>query len=421
MKKLILWLVCVNTAIISQSQIEVTNAINFLKDGFLDDAKASIDKAENNVKNKESYKTYYYKGWIYQEIGISESPKYQKLCDNCFDIAFEAYLKALKYNFVNPDNQNIDLNTEPGLMQFAKIISTPDERNYKNTDVMYDIILNKLPALSNAFFNLGISYYQDKNYEKSYLNFEKAVTIATISFKVDTQLYYLTSLAALKYEKYEEAIKYSDLLITLNYGNTNEEKVANILNKAIALKNSGEEEKMLNTLEKGIKDYPDANYPLIIENFNYFVKKGENKKALEYINIAIDRNPENASLILIRGTLFEELKLNQEALNDYLTAISKDPDNYDANFNLGAFYFNTGVDTLQWAEKEIPVNNPEKYAVYKEIANGLFRQALPYLEKADMMKPDRPELMATLKTAYYRLGEMDKYYEISAKIDALAK
>ena len=48
----------------------VTSAWSYLKDGFLDDAKKSIDKAELNADTKDWYKTHYFKGQIYQEIGI---------------------------------------------------------------------------------------------------------------------------------------------------------------------------------------------------------------------------------------------------------------------------------------------------------------------------------------------------------------
>ncbi len=399
----------------------VTSAWSYLKDGFLDDAKKSIDKAELNADTKDWYKTYYFKGQIYQEIGISEKPKYKALCTDCLDIAYEAYIKAIKLNFINPEYRNLDLTSETGLMQFVKILSAQDEKNYENTEALYDIIGNRFPALSNAFINQGVSKYQTNDYEGAYTNFEKAVMIATLSFKADTQLYYFASLAAMKANKFEEAVQLNDMLIQLKFGANDDERVGIYLNQAVAYKNMGDTVKMLGILEKGIEAYPNANYPLVIETFNYYVNKGENEKAFEYINMAIEKNQNDAQFYVIRGTLLEEMKRKQEAQSDYEKAISLQPENFDANYSLGAFYYNTAVDTLDWADKNIPINKFAELDKYKDIANGFFRQSLPYLEKALAQQATNVNVLSTLKTIYYRLGEMEKYNEISAKINALTE
>ncbi|PLX06186.1 MAG: hypothetical protein C0596_17035 [Marinilabiliales bacterium] len=78
MKKLSVFIVLamLSVAVFGQKR-NVTSAWSYLKDGFLDDAKKSIDKAEIHDDTKDWYKTYYFKGQIYQELGISEKPKYR--------------------------------------------------------------------------------------------------------------------------------------------------------------------------------------------------------------------------------------------------------------------------------------------------------------------------------------------------------
>ncbi|HRT79787.1 MAG TPA: hypothetical protein P5538_02460, partial [Bacteroidales bacterium] len=58
---------------------------------------------------------------------------------------------------------------------------------------------------------------------------------------------------------------------------------------------------------------------------------------------------------------------------------------------------------------------------FKKIANGLFEQAKPFLEKAEAIQPTNMNVLATLKTIYYRLGEMEKYKEADAKIKKLTE
>ncbi|HPD24583.1 MAG TPA: hypothetical protein P5538_06835, partial [Bacteroidales bacterium] len=120
------------TAIFAQKR-EVTSAWSYLKDGFLDDAKKSIDKATANPETSNWYKTYYYRGQIYQELGITDKKKYKGLCDNCLDEAYDSYIKAILLNFVNPEYRQIDLTSEAGFMKFVSIIQKMDDRNYENT------------------------------------------------------------------------------------------------------------------------------------------------------------------------------------------------------------------------------------------------------------------------------------------------
>lgn len=422
MKKLsVLFLMFALSFSLAAQKSAVTSAWSYLKDGFLDDAKKSIDKAEVHADTKDWYKTYYFKGMIYQEIGVSEKPKYKSLCTDCLDIAYEAYVKAIRLNFVNPEYRNLDLTTEVGLMQFVKVLSEGDERNYENTEALYDIIGNRFPALSNAFINQGVAKYQANDYEIAYTNFEKAVMISTLSGKLDSQLYYFASLAAMKAKKFEEAITLNDFLIQLNFGANEDEKVGVYLNQAVAYRETGDTAKMLTTLEKGISKFPTANYPLVIETFNYYVNKGESEKAFEYINIAIEKNKEDAQFYVIRGTLLEEMKRKQEAEADYLKAIEFQPNNFDANYSLGAFYYNTAVDTLDWADKNIPINKFAELDKYKEIANDYFKKSSPYLEKAHTEQPNNMNVLGTLKTIYYRLGDMEKYSATNEKINALTQ
>ena len=422
MKKLSVFfiLIAISATLFAQKR-EVTSAWSYLKDGFLDDAKKSIDKAEVHVETKDWYKTHYFKGQIYQEIGISERPKYRALCDNCLDIAYEAYIKAIQLNFVNPDYRNLDLTTELGLMQFVKVLQQMDDRNYENTESLYDIIGNRFPALSNAFINQGVTKFQANDYTVAYDNFEKAVMIATLSFKVDTQLYYFASLAAMKAEKFDEATKLNDVLITMGFGETEDDKVSIYLNQAIAYRQLSDTVKMLKTLEKGIAAYPNANFPLVIETFNYYVNTGENEKAFQYISMAIEKNPNDAQFYVIKGTLLEEMKRKQEAEADYLKAIELQPDNFDANYSLGAFYYNTAVDTLEWADVNIPITDFKKLGDFKTIADSYFKQAQPYLEKANEQQPDNLNVLGTLKTIYYRLSETEKYKVVSEKITSLTQ
>jgi tetratricopeptide (TPR) repeat protein len=266
-----------------------------------------------------------------------------------------------------------------------------------------------------------VNFYRKADYEKAYSDFNKAITISTLSFIVDGELYYIASRAALKTKRFAEVISLCELLQQLDYGQDEGIKVEIIINHAIAYRETGNADKMISILQDGIEKYPTANYPLVIEMFNYYVNKGENQNAYEYINLAIEKNNQNSQFYVIRATLSEGLNLKDNAIADYKKAFELDATNFDAIYSLGAIYYNMGVDTMKYAEDNVPVTNTQEYEKYKSIANKCFADALPYLEKAQALKPSELAVLTTLKTIYYRLSDIEKYNAISAKINALTK
>ena len=51
--------------------------------------------------------------------------------------------------------------------------------------------------------------------------------------------------------------------------------------------------------------------------------------------------------------------------------------------------------------------------------NAVFKQSLPFFEKAHELAPEDRSYLQTLKALYYRFGMNDKYEEVSAKLNNL--
>ncbi len=422
MKKLFLIGIALMAALTMSAQKQmITSAWSYLKDGYLDDAKKAIDKAEANPQTAESFKTFWFKGQIYQELGSTKNKKYQALCSDCYEVAYESYMKALKYNFVNPEHRDIDFTTQAGLMKFASILNQNNESNYESTEAFMDILFQRFPALSNAFVNKGINAFQSNDFETSYNQFAKAIEISTLTFRIDTQIYYYASLAAMRSKKFEEAITLNDFLIGANYGVDNKEKVSVYVNQSMALKETGDTAKMLKVLEDGIAKFPNDSYPLVIEMFNYYVASGNTGKAREYINMAMQNDPNNAQFLVIRGTLAQEMKDKTAAEADFNKALEIDPNNYDAIYGLGALYINSAADTLEWADKNIPPTDFAAFEKYQEIAKECQTKALPHLEKALSIKPNDLQVLQILKELYYKAGKYEESQQMGARIKELTE
>ncbi|MFO7879908.1 MAG: tetratricopeptide repeat protein [Bacteroidota bacterium] len=416
-------LILITTLVFGQKR-NVTSCWGYLDDGFLEDALESIEKASNHPKTAEWYKTWWYYGQTYQALSSTDKKKYQDLCDNCADSAFDAYVKSIKLNFEDEEIKNLDLETEEGAMRFVRAVMgnlKNNEPKVEDQRAIIDIIQSRFPALANKFVNDGIQLFQEKEFESSLEKFEKSLTISSLAMTADTAVIYYASLAAINAGDWEKTLEYNKTLRELDYGKNDEEKALVHVNLAKAYKNTGDTAKYISTLEAAKEKFPDNSYDIVIELFNHSIDQQDFEKANEYISMAIEENPEDASFYVIRGTLNEELDAEKNAVDDYKKATEIDPENFDANYSLGAYYYNYAADTLAWANDNIPPTEVQEYEAVQEAAKEYFKKAVPYLEKAYALKSDDLNVLRTLKTIYYKLEDMEKYEKIDAELKELTE
>ncbi len=104
--------------------------------------------------------------------------------------------------------------------------------------------------------------------------------------------------------------------------------------------------------DKAIKDYTAAkeygcdieiyynNMSIALSNRYKLTKNySDQKQAVVLISKAIELNPEDASYYNNRGSIYEEMKKYELAKSDFDTAVSIDPDNYEAYANIAKWYF----------------------------------------------------------------------------------
>ena len=164
------------------------------------------------------------------------------------------------------------------------------------------------------------------------------------------------------------------------------------------------------TLERGLAVFPSE--PFYTHHLvNLYTNANKNEKALEYLNMAIKLDPNDAQLHLVSGRVNEFLDNLSEAEENYLKSVELDGENPEGLFNLGGLYFNQGANYLDEISN---INDIKKYNEEKEKVYEFFRKALPYFEKAYELKPDMSaQLPSTLRNIYYHLEMDDKLKWIS--------
>ncbi|MFW5759148.1 MAG: tetratricopeptide repeat protein [Bacteroidota bacterium] len=367
---------------------KVTSSQNLKDTGKFEEALETINDAidpnnENAEKTINWPRTWEVRGDIYQSIYQSEDQEVKGLADSPLSEALNSYKKALELD---------------------------EKDRFENS------IKVKLTLLTNDFTNQAVEAFEEQKYEKALESFESILEINEIDVikqdnpdAVDTVIIFNAGLAAYNSENYDKAIEYYDEAAEHGY---NGAKTYSLMANAYQLK--GDTIGALESLQEGFEKYPEDNN-MLRSMIQIYLDLEKSEEAMKYLDMAIRQDPENTTYYFAKGTLHETLEEEDQAITAYENAIERDPDYFDANYNLGALYYNKGVQQIQVAN-DIPTSDNERYEEELAKADRWFKKALPYMEKCLELKPEDNTTMESLKNLYYRLKMMDKYNEMLEKL-----
>ncbi|NOY36714.1 MAG: tetratricopeptide repeat protein [Chlorobi bacterium] len=349
---------------------KVASALTYLENNEVEKALQAITAAEQNEKTKDWYRTYYVKGRILQAIAESKDEKIKGLAENPALGAFENYNKATKLDEKGKIAKTIELN---------------------------------LPMLAADFINKAVEEFQAQDFVNSMKSFEYALEVQkdpVFGDVIDTTIVYNAGLAAYNGKLWDDAIKYFKKTIDLDYGSG----ALYVLLKNCYMQ-KGDSATALKVLQDGFNKYPsDQNVIVELINF-YLLGTHDNQAALNYIKLAKDKDPTNASIYFAEGFAMDQVGKTDSAIISYQKAIELDSTLFNAYYNLGALIFNNGVAAFDSCAN---VMDNTQYKKCIDEADKSFARSLPYLEKAHELNPKETNTMETLKVLYYRLKMFDK-------------
>ncbi|MCS7162367.1 MAG: hypothetical protein NZ958_03445 [Bacteroidia bacterium] len=130
-------------------------------------------------------------------------------------------------------------------------------------------------------------------------------------------------------------------------------------------------------------------------------------QALERFRQEIEREPRNETYLLIYAQLWEKVNPDS-AVYYYQKVLEINPDNLNANYNLGAHYVNQGAEMAYKHNESRDEKTQQRYFAKMQ---EYFRLALPYLEKAYAQLNDDLGLIQSLIQVTTYLGMEDKAKE----------
>lgn len=370
---IILTLVLAAATTFAQSAKRVS-AYNYMSDGEFLKAKEPIDEAITDSKTGVDDKTWRYRGQIYAGLAQNDYEGIDKA--EAIKTSIESYQKAMELDVKNKWKQEN---------------------------------LSGLAQAQNMAVNMGIAAYNASEFEKSANLFLVGEEAAAQLGVVDTLALYNGGLAAEKAGNYEMALAQYRKATEINYlGATMYIYMANLYQA------QEDSEGYLAIIQEGRKAYPE-DADLIVYELNYYLQAKKFDEAKNNLLLAIEKEPNNKQLYFSLGVVYQELGNAEEAVKAYQAAIDLDPEYFDAIYNLGAFYFNEGVE-MNNAANDIEDN--KAYEAKRAEAKVEFEKGLPHLEKAHMLDPSDMGAMASLQQLYALLQMTEKYQEMKGKLDA---
>ncbi len=354
---------------------ERTSAYNYNRDGKLDKAKESIDKAAAHEKTMNDAKTWLYKGLIYYNIAQSPLPAYSKLDSNAAKVSYEAFLKAKELDVKGKLKKDI-------------------ESNLKN--------------LVNVFYIEGGKKFQEKEYKAAIDDFENAFNIAQSAGRFDTIAAFNIGMAGVMSKNPEIAAEYLQKCIDVDFADP---RVYMFYNRSA--KQLGDTAKAIEILNMGREKFPNE-LSLLLEQAQLYLEKGETELLQKSLLAAIEKDPTNSNLFFLLGKTYDDTKDFENAELYYKKASEVNPDFFEAYYNIGAIYVNKAAE-LQSEASELPLDKMKEYDALNAEADINLENALPYLEKSFELNPDDIYTRNALKEAYIRLKMNDKLEELNNK------
>ena len=269
------------------------------------------------------------------------------------------------------------------------------------------------------FFNGGAYYFDQKDYKKAYDFFNQYLEISELPMFEGTQtaekdstfmtVQFYAAVAATQLQDSPIAIK------ALERAKSSDFRLNDVYQYlSYEYKQAGDSVNYVKTLEEGYAKFPNEEF-FLMSLIDAYIQSSQNEKAISYLNTAIAQKPSDSQLYHALGIVYETgIKDYAKAEETFKKALEVNPESVESMSALGRIYYNQAVNKQGEANM---INDSKKYQEELTIAKDLFKQALPYFQKAHEMKPSESEYMVALRGIYYNLNMGPELEAIEAEMN----
>lgn len=370
-----------NSALLESSEPKYASHYHFLRgiseqgQQNFDDAMASYEKAKAIEKN----------------AGIS---KYSQLIDS-----------SKPQLIADLVNQAVTLNGKDDFLNAGKLLYLAYTLDESNQDYLYHA--------ASSFVNAG-------DYDGALAHYKK---LKELDYTGITTKYFVTEVSTNQESEVEKAT-YEIYKKSKDYTNFREEPTPSRLpeivkNIALIYLNKGDNDAAMSAVQDARKLAP-KDVGLILTEADLYIKLGDEARFASLMQEAIEQDPNNAILYYNLGVVNGNRGNREAAIDYYKKAIDLDPA-YEATYlNLASTILQGEADIVeQMNSLGTSSADNRKYEQLKTKRQGLFLEAVPYLEKLVAINPSNKDAVTTLKNIFGTIGDTDKFKKYRNMLDAL--
>lgn len=268
---------------------------------------------------------------------------------------------------------------------------------------------------STIHYDAALNYMQKNNVDSAKIEID--LQMQNVDVQLDPENWYLEGFIYKElYKKYENE----------NFNSPYRAKSLNSFKKSLKLDTVIARTKTTKELIRYLagRFYNDA--VLTLDSSNYLTSilcYEQYRDAALVLDSILDIKKKDIEFNLALGTIYVEMYNSDKIKNlqffnltrdTYMKILNWDPNNYTANYDLGLLYWNKGVHLMNNIDYELNLDSVMQVQNYSV---GIFKESLPFAQKAYEMEPKREETLIVLSGIFYSLNDFPK----SKAFDAILK
>ena len=270
----------------------------------------------------------------------------------------------------------------------------------------------QMKRLQSNTFNQALAEHSKSNFNVANNFFIFSMELAELRNEVNEQQLYATAMSCEMVRDYEKAYNYYRRCVELDFGDS--KFYTSMLNCAAL---SGNYQWVKNTIYDGTEKFPN-DQDFRFASVNAYLTINDYRSAKRALLYAIDKDPANSSsLYFTLGSVYEQLNEITSAIESYEAALKIDPDYFEANYNLGALFFNDAIE-IQNKMNLADFNDPG-LAELSQSYNLALSNSRKHLEKAYDLNPKDYLTVSALSSLYGQIGLTDKYTQMKVELERI--
>lgn len=381
-------------------------------------AVSAADKLTSNMDDKTKAKYYYVKAQALYADGTGSNENIDKAIESLAQLKdLEANMGKLKYT----KNAN-EMKTEMVNSFLTKANNAISSKDYGIAAIGFEKAYKLSPQDTTYLYYAASSAVTDQDYDKA---LEYYIELQNLDYTGIKMNYYATNKESGEEEIFGDK-KTRDLTVSISKTHINPRDEMSMSKRGEITKNialiyvsQGKDEKALGAISEARAENPN-DMGLLLSEANIYFKLGNNERFKELMEEATSKDPNNAELQYNLGVLAAEAGDQEQAVKYYKKAIELNPNYVDAYNNIAVSILDGEAAIVEEMNSlGMSAADNKRYDELKEKRTNIYKEAVPYLEKALELKKTNVNAAQTLMNIYSALGETDKYNEMKAKLESI--